>query len=271
MNASYHHRQSEMSATEAQMVEASLRSPDLPSRRKALEAIAEQSPDPDWDPRDREMLRPRAAAPGNVAPSADVKALFDEANALVATRREVEAEAKLHEVEVALGTKGTARHWRAIAATWQRLSSPSLAVTAAMKADADTREAVKSWSIGARRRFAIPFDAAERGLQPSDEGRYARTFERGLAALAERDLPTAEAQASALAADFPSLPAPTILRCGVFIEKRAFGDADKTCEAAKASQEDSVATWRFLSMLASALHKTKQAEAFRARAIELDR
>jgi hypothetical protein len=280
MNSSYHHRQSEMSATEAEMVEASLRSTDLPSLRSALLAILERAQDPDWDPRDRNALRarmtgqprsdaPAAAAQGSAAPNAGQG--LAAVNELIAQQKEVEAEAALRELETALDARTSAKVWRAIAGTWMRLSAPTFAVAAATRSDRDTRESMKSWSIGARRRFAIPFEAEGLGLSAENEGRYARTFERGLGALAENDVAAAAPHASALEADFARLPAPVILRCGMAIAKRAYGPARALCEEAKRRQEDSVATWRFLSLLAAAQHKAKLAEEYRTRAIELDR
>jgi hypothetical protein len=284
MNPAYDHHQAEMSETEARMVEAALRAGnDRAALARELLAIATDAPDPEWDPRDREVLRAslQAAPAKPTEPRREVEpalpdavhALLDDHDELRKLRKDDDAEDKLRAAEAAMrAAKIGKASWNRVASAWAALSAPSAAVAAAEYADRYAAEAMKSWSIGARHRFALPFDSAERGLPVEREGRYARAFLAGMAGLAEPSTrAVAERTANELARDYPRMPAAKILRCGLLVRGKSYARAEAACAEAYAAQQDAIPTLRLLAELARGRHKAKQAVEWDARAEELER
>jgi Matrixin len=281
MNPSYTRDQFGMSETDARLVEIGLDARgDLPRWRRALQPIVEDAPDADWDPRDRQLLttwvHPQSAnvAPQstNVAPQperaskASTAALFELAASQL--RDHADADATMTRIEAELVRTPSSAGWRAAAGLRQQAMEPTLAIADAAHASRYEGEAMKSWSIRARRRWAIPFDAGEHGLTPDHEGDYARTLTAGMQAITSKQLDGAEAALRALGAAYPLLPGPAILRCALALARH--GRSKDLCHSAAARQEDAIFTQLLLADEAARAGNKKLAASLRLHAAELD-
>jgi hypothetical protein len=253
MNPSYTHDQAFMSETEARLLEIGLDARgDLPRWRRMLQPLAEDAPDADWDPRDRQLLATWAHSQStNLAPQTEPAAKAPAATVAGEPPR-----------------PATAAGWRAAAAQRQQAMEPTFAIAAAAHAGRYEGEAMKSWAIRARRRWAIPFDAAAQGLTPDHEGDYARTLTAGIQAVTARQLDRVEAALRTLDAAYPLLPGPAILRCALALARHA--RSQDLCRSAAARQEDAIFTQLLLAEEAARAGNKKLAASLRMRAAELD-
>jgi hypothetical protein len=276
MNPRYTRDQSRMSETEARLLEIGLDArDDLPRWRREVQPIADGEPDADWDPRDRQQLvawaRPRAAdaAPqnGEAAPGRSAS-LFELAASQLRDHAYIDADATMARLEAELAKKFSSTGWHSAAELRQLALEPTFAIADAAHASRYEGEAMKAWSMRARRRWAIPFDAAEHGLTPDHEGDYARTFHNGMEAVTAQKLDGADAALRTLDAAYPLLPAPAILRCALALARHV--RSDERCRNAAARMEDAISTQLLLADEAARAGQKKHAAELRKHAAELD-
>ena len=195
--------QSRFSEVESQLIELALAKKGTAEWRLELARLVEETPDPDWDPRERDQLR--RLLPPRAGP------LLDEAKAAHLDHLDGRADALLLRAERSLA-EGDAAGWRAAAELRRRLGEPTLALEDARRTGDGSAVEMERWARLTRRRALIPDDAAGRGLPPEREGEYLRQLAIGEEALRLGRPRVAAQMALQLERDFPRLPAAAHLR-----------------------------------------------------------
>lgn len=308
MNPTYDQGQSGFDDGNARLIEASLRARQRgpAAQRAALHSALSQARDPAWDAREREqMLALLAQAspppappdgalqrclsargqPAGAARSALIAAACAEAAARSARSpwpallmAEVHLDAggaphalaALDAAEAALAAQPDAEAFAALARLRKKGRSPSLALAAARRAGDEIAAEIEAWHGTIRRRFAIPQDAAGRGLPPRRERDYILAIETAEAAINDGRLRLAARLVEQIGEDFPGLPAAPLLRCELRLREGKLAAADAACAAALALQEDAASAHLLAALVAARLNRCAGVAAHGDRALALD-
>jgi hypothetical protein len=241
MNPTYHHGQSQLSDTEAHMLELGLERPA--DWRARLARLVEREPDPDWDPRDRDGLRALLAGtvpsppgmarqePGHeldeckkaaekpgptldavcgraaAESHGDVWAYLYWAQGAIGQHYDARADELLLQAEPRLNTPesyGKAAELR------RALNEPTSALEYAARAgQAKETAEYEAWAQKTRKDWMLPEGA---GLPPAREGEYVRLVRLALQALDGGQMGAAEMLVRQIGDKFPTLPAAKRLR-----------------------------------------------------------
>jgi tetratricopeptide (TPR) repeat protein len=122
----------------------------------------------------------------------------------------------------------------------------------------------------ARRRLALPRDAAKWGVPPDKEPAFAAAFWDTASTLSSRDAAAARARLDDLAAAYPQAPGTDVLACEAQLRARHATAATKHCEAALAKFDEATRAHYLLGFIAAQARRDAVAEKHLRRAIRLD-
>jgi hypothetical protein len=180
------------------------------------------------------------------------------------------AQAALDAAEAALAAQPDAEAFAALARLRKKGRWPSLALMAARRAGGAIAVEIEAWHGTIRRRFAIPEDAAGRGLPPRRERDYILAIETAEAAINEGKLRLAAQLVQQMGEEFPGLPAAPLLRCELRLREGKLAAADAACAAALQLQEDAASAHLLAALVAARLNRCAGVLTHGDRALALD-
>lgn len=196
------------------------------------------------------------------------------AEAYLAAERLPEADRELRAAneQLANAPRGRAKPdaWALLARLYRQRRWPTLAAAVAHYADPQTAHSLAAWYVTVQRRLALPADAAQRGLEPTQEHEYVLSLERAEDAIGQKQTALAEQLIQQLAQKFPALPASKLARCELEFSRERFVEAAAACDAVLRQQPQASSAHFFAGLIAGRRKKPKEAISHLRRAIELD-
>jgi predicted Zn-dependent protease len=122
----------------------------------------------------------------------------------------------------------------------------------------------------ARRRLALPRDAARWGVPPEKEPAFATAFWDAEARIAKSDPAAAHARLRDFSAAYPNAPATDLLACEAEVRAHRAAAAEPRCEAALAKWDEVTRAHTLLGQIAAQSGRATAAEGHLRRAIQLD-